>query len=213
MPLRIALATALVALVACPAAASHGGGAAQGYRSTVVRVAPELSGLGCARDRRRRRARADEHRWARDRHRRLRGRAVSPVHARGRLREPALSGCLPQRRPVRERRGAGVRGSEGSTRLEVGGRRGPVLLARPPRPLDEPCSRLGRWRRHRTSSTTSSTGPCPARLTARSSPSTAPSTTRRRRTASPWACCSQSAPRRSRSSPAWSGSGCGGAGS
>lgn len=45
MPLRIALATALVALVACPAAASHGGGAAQGYRSTVVRVVPELSGL------------------------------------------------------------------------------------------------------------------------------------------------------------------------
>ena len=33
------------ALIACPAAASHGGGAAQGYRSTVVRVAPELSGL------------------------------------------------------------------------------------------------------------------------------------------------------------------------
>jgi hypothetical protein len=45
MPLRIALATALVALVACPAAASHGGGAERGYRSTVVRVTPSLSGL------------------------------------------------------------------------------------------------------------------------------------------------------------------------
>ncbi len=42
---RIAVATAVAALIACPAAASHGGGAAQGYRSTVVRVAPELSGL------------------------------------------------------------------------------------------------------------------------------------------------------------------------
>ncbi len=45
MPLRIALATALVALVACPVAAAHGGGAALGYRSTVVRVTPSLSGL------------------------------------------------------------------------------------------------------------------------------------------------------------------------
>jgi hypothetical protein len=45
MPLRIALATALVALVVCPAAASHGGGAALGYRSKVVRVTPTLSGL------------------------------------------------------------------------------------------------------------------------------------------------------------------------
>ncbi len=44
MPLRIALATAFVALVACPAAASHGGGA-QGYRSTVERVTPTVSGL------------------------------------------------------------------------------------------------------------------------------------------------------------------------
>jgi hypothetical protein len=43
--LRLTLASAVVALVACPAAASHGGGAGQGYRSTVVRVAPELSGL------------------------------------------------------------------------------------------------------------------------------------------------------------------------
>jgi hypothetical protein len=45
MPLRIALATALVALVVCPVAASHGDGAARGYRSTVVRVTPSLSGL------------------------------------------------------------------------------------------------------------------------------------------------------------------------
>ena len=44
MPLRIALATTFVALVACPAAASHGGGA-QGYRSTVERVTPTVSGL------------------------------------------------------------------------------------------------------------------------------------------------------------------------
>ena len=45
MKLRLTLASVLVALVACPAAAPHGGGAAQGYRSQVVRVAPELSGL------------------------------------------------------------------------------------------------------------------------------------------------------------------------
>jgi hypothetical protein len=44
MPLRIAFATALVALIVCPAAASHGGGA-QGFRSTVERVTPAASGL------------------------------------------------------------------------------------------------------------------------------------------------------------------------
>ena len=44
MALRLALATAFVALVACPAAAPHGGGA-QGYRSTVERVTPTVSGL------------------------------------------------------------------------------------------------------------------------------------------------------------------------
>jgi hypothetical protein len=44
MPLRIALATVFVALILCPAAASHGGGA-QGYRSTVERVTPTVSGL------------------------------------------------------------------------------------------------------------------------------------------------------------------------
>jgi hypothetical protein len=42
---RVALAGALVALVVCPAAASHNGGAALGYRSTVVGVTPDLSGL------------------------------------------------------------------------------------------------------------------------------------------------------------------------
>jgi hypothetical protein len=42
---RIALAGALVALTVCPAAASHGGGAALGYRSTVLGVTPDLSGL------------------------------------------------------------------------------------------------------------------------------------------------------------------------
>jgi hypothetical protein len=43
--IRIALASALVALAACPAAVAHGGGAALGYRSTVVRVTPKVSGL------------------------------------------------------------------------------------------------------------------------------------------------------------------------
>lgn len=42
---RAVLASVLVALVVCPAAASHGGGAAQGYRSTVLRVTPDLPGL------------------------------------------------------------------------------------------------------------------------------------------------------------------------
>jgi hypothetical protein len=46
MSFRIALASALVALVACPVAVSHGGGAERGYRSTVVRVTPSLSGFG-----------------------------------------------------------------------------------------------------------------------------------------------------------------------
>jgi hypothetical protein len=45
MLLRIALATALAALIACPAAVAHGGGAERGYRSTVVRVTPSISGL------------------------------------------------------------------------------------------------------------------------------------------------------------------------
>jgi hypothetical protein len=45
MTARVALAGALAALVACPAAASHGGGAERGYRSTVVNVTPDLSGL------------------------------------------------------------------------------------------------------------------------------------------------------------------------
>jgi hypothetical protein len=40
----IAVAT-LVALVACPAAAGHGDGAARGYTSTVSAVAPTLDGL------------------------------------------------------------------------------------------------------------------------------------------------------------------------
>ena len=43
--IRIALASTLAALVVCPAAAAHGGGAALGYRSKVVRVTPSLSGL------------------------------------------------------------------------------------------------------------------------------------------------------------------------
>jgi hypothetical protein len=42
---RFTLASVLVALVACPAAAAHGGGEAKGYRSTVLRVTPGLSGL------------------------------------------------------------------------------------------------------------------------------------------------------------------------
>jgi hypothetical protein len=43
--IRIALASTLAALVVCPAAAAHGGGAALGYRSKVVQVTPSLSGL------------------------------------------------------------------------------------------------------------------------------------------------------------------------
>jgi hypothetical protein len=38
-------ALALAALVACPAAAGHGNGAARGYTSTVTGVTPKLSGL------------------------------------------------------------------------------------------------------------------------------------------------------------------------
>lgn len=45
MTARVAIAGALVALVVCPAAASHGGGAALGYRSKVVQVTPQLAGL------------------------------------------------------------------------------------------------------------------------------------------------------------------------
>jgi hypothetical protein len=42
---RVVVASILAALVACPAAAAHGGGAALGYRSTVVHVTPDVSGL------------------------------------------------------------------------------------------------------------------------------------------------------------------------
>jgi hypothetical protein len=42
---RLALAVAVAALIVCPAAFSHGGGAALGYRSTVVEVTPSVSGL------------------------------------------------------------------------------------------------------------------------------------------------------------------------
>jgi hypothetical protein len=42
---RTILITALLALIACPAAAAHGGGAAKGYRSTVERVTPSVSGV------------------------------------------------------------------------------------------------------------------------------------------------------------------------
>jgi MYXO-CTERM domain-containing protein len=43
--LIVALGTVAAALVACPAAVAHGGGAALGYRSTVTKVTPSLSGL------------------------------------------------------------------------------------------------------------------------------------------------------------------------
>jgi hypothetical protein len=42
---RVALITALLALIACPAAAAHGGGAAKGYRSTVERITPSIPGV------------------------------------------------------------------------------------------------------------------------------------------------------------------------
>jgi hypothetical protein len=41
----VALAAALAALVACPAAAAHGGGGARGFASTVTSVRPAASGL------------------------------------------------------------------------------------------------------------------------------------------------------------------------
>jgi hypothetical protein len=46
MSLRLAAAVLLAALVACPAAAGHGDGAARGYTSTVTGVTPALDGIG-----------------------------------------------------------------------------------------------------------------------------------------------------------------------
>jgi hypothetical protein len=42
---RLVAAAVVAALVACPAAAGHGGGAARGFTSTVKRVTPNLDGL------------------------------------------------------------------------------------------------------------------------------------------------------------------------
>jgi hypothetical protein len=43
--LRVLAAALLAALVACPAAAGHGAGAARGYRSQVTSVEPKVAGL------------------------------------------------------------------------------------------------------------------------------------------------------------------------
>jgi hypothetical protein len=45
MSKRSAAAVVLAALVACPAAAGHGDGAARGFRSTITTVTPALEGL------------------------------------------------------------------------------------------------------------------------------------------------------------------------
>jgi hypothetical protein len=45
MTRRVLLASAVVALVACPAAAGHGDGAARGYRSKVTEISPAVTGL------------------------------------------------------------------------------------------------------------------------------------------------------------------------
>ena len=45
MSLRRGAAVLLAALVACPAAAGHGNGAARGYTSTITTVTPKLGGL------------------------------------------------------------------------------------------------------------------------------------------------------------------------
>ena len=45
MSLRVGAAVLLAALVACPAAAGHGNGAARGYTSTITTVTPKLDGL------------------------------------------------------------------------------------------------------------------------------------------------------------------------